>query len=156
MTPDELQVLVNAAQMTGNNPDKLKPSNPWLMSGPVAESMQLAVQALDPTLAARWSSEAGNSASLEAEAAKAGLIPLTNRAAESLASTDAAWLKEVQEQATRREAEQLAELETAADTLAARNANGPSPEQQQHDRMMLADSQRRGQELARAQAGRSF
>jgi len=107
MEKQHLDLLIRAAKAAGLNPAELKAANPFDMKGGVAETMQMAVSAIDPVQAARWRSEAGGSASLEAAAAQAGVIEMNRSAHQSLLENDPDYVAGVQEAQARREAELL-------------------------------------------------
>lgn len=73
MTPDDLALLVRAAQNAGLDPAKLQAENPWKFEGTVAMTLQSALSDLDPEAAERLQEEAGVKLSLGAQAAMAGL-----------------------------------------------------------------------------------
>lgn len=142
MNEQELTVLIRAAQTLKISPQNLKARNPFELDGDVARSMQAAVAAIDPAMAARWSQAAGNSASLEAAAAKAGLVPMTAGAHQQLVETDPDYLEAHQAAVAQRERDLLAGLEEAADAMAARRAAGP-----QDQELVAASMQRMKAEL---------
>lgn len=127
MTENELKVLLDAASLAKIDPAGLKPLNPFTQQGPTAQSLQVAVQEINATQAARWRNEAGESVSLAAAAAKAGLVEMSRTVHEELSQLDADYITGQEESAARREADLLASLEKgAADLAAARE------KQQQH------------------------
>jgi hypothetical protein len=73
MSPEEIALLVRAAQRAGIDPSKLQAANPWQFEGQVAMTLQSAVRELDPDAAERFQQQAGVKLSLGAEAALAGL-----------------------------------------------------------------------------------
>ena len=80
--------------------------------------MQIAVQEINASQAARWRVEAGDSVSLAAAAAKAGLTEMNRTVHEELNQLDADYITGQQEAAARREADLLASLEKGAADLA--------------------------------------
>ena len=75
------------------------------------------MQEISATQAARWRNEAGQSVSLLAAAAKAGLTELNRTVHQELSELDADYITGQQEAAARREADLLASLEKGADQL---------------------------------------
>ena len=120
MSEKEIKVLLEAAQVARMDPSNLKPLNPFSQNGTTAQTLQMAVQQVDPILAARWRNEAGESISLASAAAKAGLRPMTQSTHNELSSLDADYLAGQQEAAARREAQLLAGMEEATAELAAK------------------------------------
>jgi len=110
-------VLLEAAKVAQMDPSNLKPLNPFSQNGATAQTLQMAVQQVDPILAARWRNEAGESISLASAAAKAGLRPMTQSTHDELSSLDADYLRGQEEAKARREADLLASLEAGADSL---------------------------------------
>ena len=88
MTENELKVLLAAAQTAKLDPANLKPQNPFRMEGKIAQSMQIAVEQVDPAQAARWRTEAGATHSLAAAAARIGMIEHTPATKQELRETD--------------------------------------------------------------------
>ena len=119
MNEGELKVLLDAAQLARIPADGLKPVNPFSQNGNRASAMQMAVEEINPAQAARWRVEAGNSVSLAAAAAKAGLTEMNHTIHNELQQLDADYITGQQEASARREAELLASLEKGADDLAA-------------------------------------
>jgi hypothetical protein len=154
MTENELKVLLEAAQSLKLNPAELKARNPFTMEGKVAESLQLAVQALDPMQAAQWAQEAGRGASLEAAAALAGVIPMSQAAHQNLMETSPEYVEQHKAAQEKAEAELLAKWDAEAKAMAnarGHDADAPRPatnwrerwqqEQQEHQRLMQAAMQ---------------
>ena len=77
----------------------------------------MAVSTLYPQMAARWRNEAGETISLAAAAAKAGLTEMNKSVHEELSQLDADYITGAAEAAARREAEMLAGLEKGASQL---------------------------------------
>lgn len=120
MSEKEIQLLLTAAQQLKIDPNSLQVKNPFLLQGTTAVSMQTAIAELDPAQAARWRLEAGESLSLGAAAAKAGLAPMTKEAFDNLAQMDPDFLTGVEESRARREADLLKGMEEAASEMAAK------------------------------------
>ena len=118
LNEEQLKALLVAAQTLGINPNELKPSNPWEFQGPRAESIQAAVAQQNPAIAAKWRLEAGQSVSLGAAAARAGIGVMTNAQHQELLELDPDYAAGAQEAQSRREAEILASMEEGASKLA--------------------------------------
>lgn len=118
MTENEINLLLRAAQYAKLNPSELKAVNPFTQQGNTAKTMQLAVDALDPVQAAKWRVESGQSASLEATAARAGLLEMNQRTHAELMELDGDYRTGVEESKSRREAELLAAMDAEASRLA--------------------------------------
>ncbi len=99
MTENELKVLLDAVSLAKIDPAGLKPVNPFTQQGPTAKSLQVAVQEINATQAARWRNEAGESISLAAAAAKAGLVEMSRTVHEELSWLDADYITGQQESA---------------------------------------------------------
>jgi hypothetical protein len=128
MTEAELKVLLEAAQSLKLNPGELKAVNPFTMQGRVAESLQMAVQALNPMQAAQWAQEAGQGASLEAAAALAGVIPMTQAAHQNLMETSPEYIEQHKAAQEKAEAELLARWDADAKAMAqARGVKADAP-----------------------------
>ena len=119
LTENELKVLLDAATLAKIPASDLKPVNPFSQQGDRAKAMQIAVQEINASQAARWRVEAGDSVSLAAAAAKAGLTEINRTVHEELSQLDADYITGQQESAARREADLLASLEKGAEELAA-------------------------------------
>ena len=120
MDDKQLQLLLTAAQQLKIDPNTLQVKNPFLLQGDTAVSMQTAISEIDPAQAARWRIEAGQSLSLGAAAAKAGLTPMTKETFDNLSQMDPDFLVGVEESRARREAEMLKSLEEGASQMAAK------------------------------------
>lgn len=118
MNEEQLKCLLDSAALAKIKPSTLKPVNPFTQTGEKAQAMQMAVQTLFPQMAAQWRTEAGESISLEAAAAKAGLREITNNIHQELSNLDADYIAGAEEAAARREADLLASLEKGAAELA--------------------------------------
>ena len=118
MTESELKVLLDAASLAKIDPSRLKPVNPWSQQGPTAQSLQVAVQEISATQAARWRNEAGESVSLAAAAAQAGLSPITPAVHNELNELSADYISGQLEAKARLEAETLDRMAAAANELA--------------------------------------
>ena len=110
-------MLLDSARYAKQDPLALKPLYPFTQNGGTAETLQMAVSTLYPQMAARRRNEAGDTVSLAAAAAKAGLIEMNKSVHEELSQLDADYITGTQEAAARREAEMLAGLEKGADAL---------------------------------------
>ena len=110
-------MLLDAATLAKIPVSDLKPVNPFSQQGERAKMMQMAVQEISAAQAARWRVEAGDSVSLAAAAAKAGLTEMTRTVHEELSQLDADYITGQQESAARREADLLASLEKGAADL---------------------------------------
>ena len=117
VSEDELKILLDSAALAKADPSKLKPLNPFTQTGPTAQSLQMAVSTLHPAMAAKWRNEAGQTVSLAAAAAKAGLTEMNKSVHEELSQLDADYITGAAEAAARREAEMLAGLEKGASQL---------------------------------------
>lgn len=107
----------------------------------------MAVESIDPVMAARWRQEAGISSSLEAAAVQSGLMEMTERAHQNLMETNADYAVGHAEAMARREAELIASWDKAAnEKQAARGIDPSKPQntgrwsqwQQQQDAMNAA------------------
>lgn len=81
MTPEQVELLFKASQspmISAEQRAKLSVANPWSMKGAVAEVIQREVARLNPQQAKAWIAEAGATMSLEAAAARQGLMPMTD------------------------------------------------------------------------------
>ena len=103
------------------DPAGLKPVNPFTQQGPKAQSLQVAVQEINASQAARWRVEAGESVSLAAAAAQAGLTEMSasRTVHEELSQLSADYITGQAEAAARREADLLQSFEKSANDLAA-------------------------------------
>ena len=138
MDEHQLKILLAAAEQLQLNPDTLQVKNPFLMDGKTAQSIQTAVSAIDPAQAARWRVEAGQSMSLGAAAAKAGLAQMTNRTHEELIQLDPDYLAGAQEAAAVREQKILADMEAEVVKLRERREKlSRAAEQRDRDRLRL-------------------
>ena len=99
---------------------KLKPVNPWTQKGPTAETLQMAVQEHFPQMAAQFRTEAGESLSLAAAAAKAGISESTPAIQKELMELDHDFVVGAQEAAARREVDILDQMAKASEELAAK------------------------------------
>lgn len=117
MNEEELKVLVEAANSLGIPPSKLSATNPYKMKGDVAQSMQMAVEAANPLMAAQWKAESLKQMNLEAAAAKAGVLQMTNGAHQELMSADPDYQQQFVAQQERKERDLLAKWDAAADDL---------------------------------------
>jgi len=120
LTENELKVLLDAATLAKIPASDLKPVNPSSQQCDRAKAMQIAVQEINASQAARWRVEAGDSVSLAAAAAKAGLTEINRTVHEELSQLDADYITGQQEAAARREADLLDQMGKAADELAAK------------------------------------
>ena len=120
MDDKQLQLLLTAAQQLKIDPNTLQVKNPFLLQGDTAVSMQTAISEIDPAQAARWRIEAGQSLSLGAAAAKAGLTPMTKETFDNLSQMDPDFLVGVEESRARKEAELLKGMEEASAQMAAK------------------------------------
>ncbi len=119
--PEDVKLLLKACQQIGIDTMPISCSNPHEHSGKVAERIQISAAALDPIRAAKWAQDAGKTASAESVAALMGLTPITQAIHNDLAAVDPKYLASIQEQQQKMEAEQLAEMDRAADELHLRN-----------------------------------
>lgn len=117
MSEEEIKLLLQAAQICKLNPADLKPVNPWTMSGNTAMALQLAVSEISPAQAARWRVKSGETASLQAAAAKAGLVEMNQSIHNELSALDPDFATGVAEAAARREADLLDRMGKEADAL---------------------------------------
>ncbi len=114
LTTEQLQLLMTAAGNAGLRVQDLKPVNPWALSTPQSHSLQMAVQALNPTMAQQLMEEAEVPLSLAAAAYEAGAVELNAEIMAELKMKRPAT-------AARIRAEQLkAQEEAFKDTLARR------------------------------------
>ena len=143
MDESQLKVLLDAAKLARIPASELKPINPFSQQGERAKAMQIAVQEINACQAARWRVEAGDSVSLAAAAAKAGLTEMNRTVHEELNQLDADYITGQQESAARREADLLASLEQGASELAA------AREKQQAQFKRESDSKKAGGEYNR-------
>ena len=120
MNQEQLKCLLDAASAARLDPSTLKPVNPWTQKGNTAETLQMAVQQNFPQMAAQWRVEAGESVSLAAAAAKAGITEMNPSVQKELSALDHDFIVGQQEAAARREADLLASLEQGASDLAAK------------------------------------
>ena len=100
------------------DPSTLQAVNPFQKTGPKAQAIQIAAEQINPAQAARWRVESGETVSLAAAAAKAGLTEMNRSIHEELQQLDADYITGQQEAAARREADLLASLEKGANDLA--------------------------------------
>ena len=117
MNDEQLKCLLQAASAAKLDASSLKPVNPWTQKGPTAEVLQMSVQANFPQMAAQWRVEAGETVSLAAAAAKAGISEMTPDVQKELLALDKDFIAGQEEAAARREADLLASLEKGADQL---------------------------------------
>ena len=110
-------MLLDAANLAKIPASDLKPVNPFSQQGERA-SVEIAVEEISASQAARWRVEAGDSVSLAAAAAKAGLTEMNRSVHDELQQLDADYIAGQQEAAARR-ADLLASLEKGANDLAA-------------------------------------
>jgi len=118
VTDEELQLLLQAACVAKLDPSQLKPINPFTQQGGVARTMQSAVEQVNPSIAARWRVEAGETLSLQAAAAKQGIAQLTNAAHSELMTLDSSYREQHQQNMSKRESELLESMEKGAERLA--------------------------------------
>lgn len=118
MNQEEIQLLMEAARVAKLDPSQLKVVNPFSQQGGVAKTMQSAVDQLNPSQAAKWRLEAGESLSLQAAAAQQGITPMTNKTHQELMTLDADYRAGHEESTSRREADVLARMESDAAKLA--------------------------------------
>lgn len=114
---EELKCLYEASRVANIDPMRLKTVNPWTQQGKIAELMQVAVSETNPQLAARWRLEAGESVSLGAAAAKAGLLEMSKAQHQELMELDYDYRTGVEEAQARREADLLASMESKTEQL---------------------------------------
>lgn len=126
MTDNELKVLLEAAQSLKLNPAELKAVNPFTMQGKVAQSLQMAVQALNPLQAAKWSEQAGQGVSLEAAAVLAGIAPMTKAAHQNLMQISPEYVEQHEAARAKFEADQLAMMTRKADEMAKASGRDPN------------------------------
>ncbi len=118
MTDAELKVLLEAASMLKISASDLKPVNPFTQQGGRAELIQTAVASINPSQAARWRQEAGESASLEAAAVRAGLKEMSQAVHQELMQIDPDFITGQEEAKAAWEAKMLHDLEKGAERLA--------------------------------------
>ena len=117
MNQEQLKCLLDAASAARLDPSTLKPVNPWTQKGGKAEVLQMAVQEHFPQMAAQFRVEAGESVSLAAAAAKAGIVEMNPSVEKELSALDHDYIVGQQEAAARREASLLDSLEQGAEKL---------------------------------------
>ena len=125
---------MEAARVAKLDPSQLKVVNPFSQQGGVAQTMQSAVDQLNPAQAAKWRVEAGESLSLQAAAAQQGITEMTNKTHQELMTLDAGYRSEYEQSRSQREADVLARMESDAAKLAeARETRRSRMEQRQRD-----------------------
>ena len=119
MNEEQLKCLLDAATSAKLDPGSLKPVNPWTQKGATAQTLQMAVQQNFPQMAAQFRVEAGESVSLAAAAAKAGITQMNPQVEKELMELDSDFVVGQQEASARREAELLDQMAKGAADLAA-------------------------------------
>jgi hypothetical protein len=114
-----VKLLLEAAKAARINPGKLSVRNPWTCEGNVAMAMQSAVSMINPSMAAKWKSEAGHSDSLETAAVKAGLTAPTHQSNAERYETDPDFVVGMEEAQASFEARMLKKFDSEADKLKA-------------------------------------
>jgi hypothetical protein len=99
LSPDDLKLLIRAAQKAGLNVSKLRAGNPWNFQGEVALTLQAAVTELDPAVSERLQAEAGVKLSLGAAAAIEGLQDWTPELEAEVAAKVPATYKRLESEA---------------------------------------------------------
>ena len=127
------------------NTSELKPVNPFTQQGSRAELIQTAVASINPAQAARWRQEAGESASLEAAAVRAGLKEMSQSVHQELMQIDPDFITGQEEAKAAWEAKMLHDLEKGAERLA-----------ENRDKQQAAFQRQAGTNTAGGQYNREF
>lgn len=119
-------MLLDAASVAKIPATDLKPINSYTQTEPKAEAMQMAVADVNPSQAARWRLEAGETISLASAAAKAGLAEMTAGVKQGLTELDPNFITRQAEAKAAWEEKMLEQMNEQAGQL------GEAREKQQH------------------------
>lgn len=114
LSDKHLPAMIRAARSANIPLDELKPVNPVTQQGRRAKALLMALEVNDPDVLAEMRQEAGEGATIETMAVRAGLIEMTPSAHQALMASDADYVRQQQEQAVQREADQLATMDRLA------------------------------------------
>ena len=142
LSDKHLAPMVNAAKAAGIPLSELKPVNPFTQQGGRAKQICMALETVDPVVAAQLKAEAGIGATLETAAVRAGIVQMTPSAHAELISSDADYIQRQQEKAVKQEQDLLDSMERmTADSRRKRLVNQLGSEDAA-DRAMFAEEQR--------------
>ena len=107
-------LLAEACRITGTDPSKIKPGNPFKKSGATAKMIQMGVSQVDPVRAAEWRLDAGFGFSVKTISELQSGEPLSAEAQQDLYDHDPAFVREFQQQKQQSFEDQLKALEDGA------------------------------------------
>lgn len=94
MSDREVDVLVEACRMVGEDPNNIQPVNPWTKQGKKAQMIQMACAEIDPEQAALWRRDQGHSVSVATLAECRSGNPLSDKARQDLWNHDPSFVRE--------------------------------------------------------------
>lgn len=153
----DVELLMKAATLAKIPPDQLKPQQPWSFTGKTAETLQVAVESLDPVKAAEWRSEAGGTISLATQAAELGLQEHTTATKADLLAHDPRAVIQHRAAAEQWERDQLAAMEKAVTEIQTAKYGKPlDPNEKNLGHGWQANSLRRQQQFDQAMNGGQY